>query len=132
MPTIQSSARRQLVQRNERRAWLIAAVVILLLALVFLLDAGTGSAPFQHLYYVPIVLAAVGLPRYAGAITAVVAAVLYHFANPALLSARYRESDLVQIALFLAIGIVTTKLAQDRQRLRRLSVTDDLTGLYNL
>jgi PleD family two-component response regulator len=28
--------------------------------------------------------------------------------------------------------MVTAKLADDRRRLRRLSVTDDLTGLYNL
>ena len=118
-------------ERHQGRSRLIVVAVILSSALVFALDSGTGSAPFQHLYYVPIVVAALELPRYAGPITALAAIVLYHLANPALM-ATYREPDLVQIALFLAIGIVTTKLAQDRRHLRRLSVTDDLTGLYNL
>jgi diguanylate cyclase (GGDEF)-like protein len=133
MAALESPTRRPLeAEHSQRRALLIAGAVILLLGLIFALDSGTGSAPFQHLYYLPIVLAAVGLPRFGGAMTALIAVVLYHFANPVLLAARYRESDLVQIALFLAIGIVTAKLADDRRRLRRLSVTDDLTGLYNL
>jgi predicted signal transduction protein with EAL and GGDEF domain len=43
-----------------------------------------------------------------------------------------KESDLVQIALFLAVGVVTAKLTRDTNRLRRLAMTDDLTGLHNL
>ena len=111
---------------------LAVVFVIVSLGLIFELDASTGVAPFQHLYYVPIVAAGLGSFRYAGPLAALAAVVLYHLANPALLSARYRESDVVQIALFLAIGIVTAMLADDRRRLRQLAVTDDLTGLYNL
>src|SRR6185295_15347801 len=44
----------------------------------------------------------------------------------------YGESDLVQIALFLAVGVMTAKLTRDADRLRRLAMTDDLTGLHNL
>ena len=99
---------------------------------VFALDRWTGAAPYQHLYYVPIVIAAVTLGRWAGPVTAVGAVVLYHLANPVLFSARYQESDLVQIALFLASGAVAAKLAHDARRLGRLAETDDLTGLYNL
>jgi diguanylate cyclase (GGDEF)-like protein len=116
-------------------AWrvpLIVVAVVASTALIFELDASTGSAPFQHLYYVPIIVAALGLSRYATAAVSAAAVILYHLANPALLTARYRESDVVQIALFLAIGFVTAKLADDRRELRRLSITDDLTGLYNL
>lgn len=102
------------------------------LVLVFRLDASTGAAPYQHLYYVPIVIAGLSPFRYAGSIVALAAVVLYHVANPALLTARYRESDVVQIVLFVAIGVVTAKLADDRRRLRALAVTDDLTELYNL
>src|SRR6185295_6323756 len=42
------------------------------------------------------------------------------------------EADLVQVALFLAVGPITAKLTGDADRLRRLALTDDLTGLHNL
>jgi len=102
------------------------------LAVVFVIDLNTGAAPFQHLYYLPIVLAGLGLPWFAGPLVGVLAVFLYHLANPALLNSRYRESDIVQIVLFVAIGVITAQLAGDRRRLQRLSITDDLTGLLNL
>ena len=34
--------------------------------------------------------------------------------------------------MFLAVGTITAKLTQDADRLRRLAMTDDLTGLHNL
>jgi PleD family two-component response regulator len=39
---------------------------------------------------------------------------------------------LLEIALFLAVGIVTAKLTLNAQRMRQLAMTDDLTGLHNL
>ena len=38
----------------------------------------------------------------------------------------------MQIALFIAVGFISAKLADDARRLRHLAVTDDLTGLHNL
>src|SRR4029079_837089 len=67
-----------------------------------------------------------------GTATALAATVLYHLANPRLLTLMYGEADLVQIALFMAVGLVTAKLAFDARRLHRLAMTDDLTGLHNL
>jgi diguanylate cyclase (GGDEF)-like protein len=113
------------------RGWIVA-VVAALLAVVFELDRRTGAAPFQHLYYAPIIVAGIALAPYAGAVVALVAIGLYHLANPYLLTLGYRESDIVQIALFLGIGIVTARLADDSRRFRVLAVTDDLTGLLNL
>jgi diguanylate cyclase (GGDEF)-like protein len=113
------------------RAMRVAAIVVAL-ALIFEVDTSTGAAPFQHLYYLPIVAAGLGLPAAAGPLVGLAAVVLYHLANPALLASRYRESDVVQIALFIAIGLVTATLAEDRRQLRRLSETDDLTGLSTL
>lgn len=110
----------------------IILAVLMSLGLIFKLDQSTGAAPIQHLYYLPIVIAGIWLPRYGGFTAGVAAVVLYHLANPILLTSRYRESDIVQIALFFGVGVVTAKLADDRRRLRRLAVTDDLTGLYNL
>jgi diguanylate cyclase (GGDEF)-like protein len=106
--------------------------VILLLAVIHWVDARTGSVPFQHLYYIPIVFAAITVPPYGGVATAAAAVVLYHVGNPRLLTFMYAEEDIVQIALFLAIGVVTARLADDARRLRRVAETDDLTGLFNL
>ena len=106
--------------------------VIVLLAAIHWVDVRTGSAPFQHLYYIPIVFAAITLPPYGGVVAAAAAVVLYHVGNPRLLTFIYAEADVVQIALFLAIGVVTARLADDARRLRRMAETDDLTGLFNL
>ena len=102
------------------------------LLLVFGLDRATGAAPVQHLYYVPIILAGVRLQMRGGVIAALASIFLYHLANPHLLTFSYGEQDIVQVAVFLAVGIVTAKLTHDGDRHRQLALTDDLTGLHNL
>jgi diguanylate cyclase (GGDEF)-like protein len=99
---------------------------------VFALDQGTGSAPVQHLYYLPIIFAAVRFGMRGGLATPCVAIVLYHVANPRLLAFEHEHWDIVQVALFLAVGITTATLTDDRRRFHRLATTDDLTGLHNL
>jgi diguanylate cyclase (GGDEF)-like protein len=102
------------------------------LAIIFTLDKSTGMAPVQHLYYLPIVLAGAAL-GYAGGLSAAMTAIaLYHFANPHLLTFRYQEMDVVQVGLFIGVGVLAAKLASDRRRIRALAMTDDLTGLHNL
>jgi diguanylate cyclase (GGDEF)-like protein len=113
----------------SRRWWTLVTAVM---AAIFTLDHRTGAAPVQHLYYLPIVFAAISLERWAGLIAAVAAVVLYHLANPVVLTSSYLEADMVQVALFLVCGLAGSRLARDSRRLRRLSETDDLTGLYNL
>jgi diguanylate cyclase (GGDEF)-like protein len=109
-----------------------AASAIAALALVFALDRATDSAPVQHLYYLPIILAGVRFRMRGGILAGVSAIVLYHVANPHLFTFRYEESDVLQMVVLLAVGIVAARLADDADRLRRLSLTDDLTGLHNL
>ena len=46
-------------------------------------------------------------------LAALAAIVLYHLANPALLNFRYGEGDLVQICLFIGVGLTTAKLTHD-------------------
>lgn len=108
-----------------------AAIVGGLVA-VFALDRGTGSTPVQHLYYLPIMLAGATFELIGGGLAALAAIVLYHIANPHLLTFSYAESDVVQIVLFLLVGLGTAKLTRDANRLRHLAATDDLTGLHNL
>src|SRR4051812_33040223 len=116
--------------RGWKPLWLGA--IVMSLAVVFAVDGKTGAAPYQHPYYIPIILAGLELPGVAGPGAGAIAVVLYHVANPALLNSRYRESDIIQIILFVVIGVTTAQLAEDRRRLQRLSFTDDLTGLLNL
>jgi diguanylate cyclase (GGDEF)-like protein len=111
---------------------LVYAAVLLLLALTFWLDRSIASAPIQHLYYVPIILACLVLGPVMGVVVSVAAIVLYHLANPAVLVSGYRETDVIQIGLFLAVGLVTAKLSDDARRFHQLATTDDLTGLHNL
>jgi diguanylate cyclase (GGDEF)-like protein len=116
---------------RSSRLWAFPVVVIGCLA-IFALDRTTGTAPVQHLYYLPIILAAYYFGKRGGLTAALAAVALYHFANGSQPTHRYQESDIIQIALFLLVGVVTAKLVNDARRLRVLSMTDDLTGLHNL
>jgi len=112
-------------------AWSMV-VVIAGLWLVFELDRRSGSTPVQHLYYLPIIFAGISFRMRGGVAAALAAIALYHLANPHLLTFLYEQSDLVQIILFIAVAVITTKLTDDAQRLHALAMTDDLTGLHNL
>lgn len=110
----------------------VPAVVGAVLWLIFELDRRTGSAPVQHLYYLPIILASLRMGPGAGLVVSTIAIVLYHLANLAHFTTMYADTDVVQTLLFVVVGIVTAKLAQDGRRLNELAATDDLTGLHNL
>jgi len=102
------------------------------LLLVFVLDQSTGAAPLQHLYYLPIIFAAVRFGFRGGTVAPLAAVGLYHVANPRLLGFEHEHWDVVQVALFVAVGLITARLIEDSRRLHALATTDDLTGLHNL
>jgi diguanylate cyclase (GGDEF)-like protein len=108
------------------------ALIAALLAAIFAIDRATDAAPVQHLYYVPIVLAGLWFTLSASLTAAGAAVLLYHFANVHLRTLRYGEADILQIVVFLAVAIVTSRLTGDARRLHALAMTDDLTGLHNL
>lgn len=72
-----------------------AALAIAALWFVFALDRATDAAPVQHLYYLPIILAAVVFRMRGGVLAGLAAVLLYHMANPHMLTFRYEESDLI-------------------------------------
>jgi diguanylate cyclase (GGDEF)-like protein len=117
--------------RRFSRPWVIV-VIFATLAGIFFLDRSTGDAPVQHLYYLPIILAALEFGRRGGVVISLAAIVLYHLANESPFLHGRTEADIVQIGLFLAVGIVTARLVGDADRMRVLATTDDLTGLHNL
>jgi diguanylate cyclase (GGDEF)-like protein len=117
---------------RDRTPLLTAAILVVSLISIFWLDRISGAAPVEHLYYVPIILAGIRLRRAMALFVAGAAVILYHLANPSLLSWRYEESDIVQIVLFVAVAVVTVRLTEDTRRFRKLAATDDLTGLHNL
>src|SRR5689334_24079836 len=120
--------------RQSRSTGPLAASIALAIGLltVFVLDQATGSAPVQHLYYAPIVFAAIRFGVTGGMSASLVAIVLYHIANPRLMAFHHEHWDFVQVLLFVAVGLVTAKLTDDNRRLDELASTDDLTGLHNL
>ena len=111
--------------------WAVAVIVAGLLG-VFLIDRASGAVPFQHLYYLPVVFAALQFGRRGAWAASIAAVALYHLANPALLAFAHEERDVVQVVLFVVVGVVTARLREDAIRLEALAGTDDLTGLHNL
>jgi len=108
------------------------ALIVGSLALIFELDQTTGSAPVQHLYYFPIVVAGATFGLRGGLLAALAAVILYHSTNPQLLTFHYEQWDVLQIAVFVGVGLITAKVTGDARRLHLLAMTDDLTGLHNL
>ena len=108
------------------------AITVLLLLVIAWLDYATGTAPVQHLYYLPIILAAFIFDYWGGLACALAAIVFYHVANQHLRALDYGENDYLQIVLFLTVGAITARLAMDRRTMEKLAGTDDLTGLDNL
>jgi hypothetical protein len=121
------------VRRVPRIGAVVASAAIVAgFSLVFLLDRATASAPVQHLYYLPIIFAAVRFGLGGGVAAPAAAIVLYHLANPRLLALLREQWDVLQVALFVVVGLTTAKLTDDQRRLHLLATTDDLTGLHNL
>jgi len=112
--------------------WWTIAVIVLALAFIAWLDELMRNAPIQHLYYAPIVLAASIFGWRGGLLTSAAAIVLCHATNMPTITVHYGQADAIQAGLYVAIGLLTARLVADTRRLRRLAMTDDLTGLHNL
>jgi diguanylate cyclase (GGDEF)-like protein len=116
----------------QAAGWRSLMLITAALVLTALLDHATGDLPFQHLYYLPIIFAAVRFGRRGGLTAALAAVMLYHLANPRPFHLLHNEGDVVQIILFFAVGLIAARLSGDAERMRLLALTDDLTGLHNL
>jgi diguanylate cyclase (GGDEF)-like protein len=90
------------------------------------------DASLAHLYYLPILLAAVRVSGKLALALALASMLVYHVLDPDLAAFHYGEADVVQLVSFLVVGSVAARLAQQEREMRRLAGTDDLTGLHNL
>jgi len=113
-------------------AFVGVGIILVLLLVIGWLDYATGTAPIQHLYYLPIILGAFIFDYWGGMVCALAAIVSYHLANQHLRVLNYGEGDYLQVSLFVFVGAITARLARDRRAMNRLAGTDDLTGLHNL
>jgi diguanylate cyclase (GGDEF)-like protein len=118
--------------RSPLRRWSTVVAIALSLPFIAWLDVVVKETPAQQLYYVPFALASVVLGWRGGLLTAGAAIVFYHVTDVLTVHGHYREPDIIQAGLFVAVGVVTARLVADSRRLRHLAMTDDLTGLHNL
>jgi diguanylate cyclase (GGDEF)-like protein len=130
-----TDGRRSAIRMTSRRTipapWAAAGITAGFVG-VFVLDRATGGTPLQHLYYLPVIAAAVRFGQPGAWVSSLSAVALYHLANPTLLAFAHEERDIVQIVLFIVVGVVTARLRGDARRFEALAGTDDLTGLHNL
>jgi diguanylate cyclase (GGDEF)-like protein len=90
------------------------------------------DASLAHLYYLPILLAAVKVGRRLSLGMALASMLVFHLLDPELIAFHYGEADILQLVLFLVVALVSSRLAEQEREMRRLAGTDDLTGLHNL
>lgn len=119
--------------RFHLKPQVIVGVTLALLGIASLVDSSLPNVDASlHLYYVPVLLAASTLSKRHALSIAALAIVLVHLADPELSRARYGEVDVMDLLLVLTTGVVVSRLTGDARALRRLAITDDLTGLHNL
>jgi diguanylate cyclase (GGDEF)-like protein len=109
--------------------WAFLCILATLL-FTYTVDRVSGNPHVEHLYYLPIVLAALSFGIRGGVGVAFLSVILYHLANNRL--SQFGRSDAIQVALFLSVGMFAAKLFKDARGLHALAMTDDLTGLHNL
>lgn len=94
------------------------------LVAIAMLDHLFGQAlPVSHLYYVPILLAAITFGSVGGLVSAAAAIILFHVTH-VLLSGTPEpldEADLLRFALFLVVGLVSARLAEQHRRISALA-----------
>jgi diguanylate cyclase (GGDEF)-like protein len=113
------------------RTWASIALAVTFLAM-FQLDRATESTAISHLYYLPIIFAAVRFGLRGGLAAAAASVGLYHLANRGLWDWHYGESEVLRISMYMAVAIVAARETTHARHLHELAMTDDLTGLHNL
>jgi diguanylate cyclase (GGDEF)-like protein len=129
-------SRVSLTRANEaqlrHRGWYGIGALVLFTSIALVDWKLAPDASLAHLYYLPILLASVKVGRRLALTMALASMVVYHLLDPDLIAFHYGEADVLQLVLFLVVGVVSSRLAEQEREMRRLAGTDDLTGLHNL
>ena len=99
-------------------------IVILGLVAIAMLDHRFGEAlPVSHLYYLPILLAAITFGPVGGLVSAAAAIGLYHVTHFVLSGTAepLDEADLLRFTLFVVVGLVSARLADQHRRISTLA-----------
>lgn len=128
-----SFERRLLLEDTQglTRTWALLAPAIAF-SVIVMLDRVTESTAVSHLYYLPIVFAAIRFGLRGGFAAAAASVILFHLANRSPWNWHYGESDMLRISMYLAIAILAERQTTQLRQLHKLASTDDLTGLHNL
>ncbi|MGB5210463.1 MAG: diguanylate cyclase [Gammaproteobacteria bacterium] len=104
-----------------------------------LIPTGGQESPLLNLYLLPIIVAALTLGKWTTLLFVALISVCYIFVGTdleAAMSLTGFSEILANLAPFLLVAFITTMLANDidlaKNRIRALSETDELTGLYNM
>ena len=88
---------------------------------------------YTHLFYIPIILTAIWYPRHAVFLAA--ALCLIHIACDYALIEKFKIAPYLRAVMFMVVAYVTKSLVTEREqleyKLQTMSITDELTGLYN-
>ncbi len=106
---------------------------------VVMIPTGGQDSPLLNLYLLPIIVTALTLGKWTTLLFVALISVCYVFAGTDLASAMSLtgfSEILANLAPFLLVAFITTMLANDidlaKNRIRALSETDELTGVYNM
>ena len=93
------------------------------LGVVAYLDYRLAALPISHLYYLPILLAALTFGYAGGLLAATLAIALFHVTHFVAVGTPVQldEADLLRFALYLFVGLATARLVEDRRRVARLA-----------
>jgi signal transduction histidine kinase len=98
-------------------------VVVGLIGVAYLDHRSGAVLPVSHLYYLPILLAAISFGYLGGLAAAGLAVTFYLLVHVALTGqlAHLGEADLLKVLMFLAVAFVAARLREDRYRLDQLT-----------
>ena len=116
------------------RHGVLSLSILVCIVLAVVVDFSYGiDVVYTHLFYIPIILTGIWYPRYA-ILMAVIVGLLHITVDYATIK-EFRIAPYLRSAMFIIVAYVTKSLIREREqleyKLQTMSITDELTGLYN-
>jgi len=122
-----------MIVMSLRQGFLFFSILIcVVLAVVVNFSYGIEIV-YTHLFYIPIILTGIWYPRYA-ILIAVIMGLLHITVDYATIK-EFKIAPYLRTVMFMVVAYVTKSLVTEREqleyKLKTMSITDELTGLYN-